>query len=70
MAGSWDWLAGTYRKNDHPPDYAPQDIPCLNGPIHTISQIINVIVSSAAEVDFVGNYLTAQEVVPIHTALI
>ena len=52
------------------PNSPPQEIPPLNGPIHTLSQIIDVIVSSAAEAEIAGNYLTAQAAVPIRTALI
>ena len=52
------------------PNSPPQDILRINGPIHTLSQNITVIVSSAAEADIAGNYLTAQAAVPIRTALI
>ena len=52
------------------PNSPPHRIPTLNGPIHTLSQIIDVIVSSAAEAEIAGNYLTAQAAVPIRTALV
>jgi hypothetical protein len=47
------------------PTKPPIGIPPLNGPVHTLCKIIDVIVGSAAECEIGSGYLTAQEAVPM-----
>jgi hypothetical protein len=51
------------------PHQPPAMIPPLNGPIHTLCTIIDVVVGSAAEAEIGAGYLNCQEVVPIVTTL-
>jgi hypothetical protein len=51
------------------PASPPAVIPTLNGPIHTMCKIIDVVVGSAAEAEIGAGYLNAQEAVPICTTL-
>ena len=44
-------------------------MPTLNGPIHTICKIIDVVVGSAAEAEIGAGYLNGQDAVPIITTL-
>ena len=63
--------AGHYFLSNHPvdPTTPPVDIPPLNGPIHTLCSIIDVVVGSAAEAEIGAAYLNAQDAVPIRTTL-
>ena len=47
------------------PTKPPVNIPVLNGPIHTLCQIIDVVVGSAAESEIGSGYLNGQAAVPI-----
>jgi hypothetical protein len=47
------------------PDKPPAKLPTLNGPIHTMCKIIDVVVGSAAEAEIGAGYLNAQTAVPI-----
>jgi hypothetical protein len=47
------------------PDKPPAELPTLNGPIHTLCKIIDVVVGSAAEAEIGAGYLNAQAAVPI-----
>jgi hypothetical protein len=51
------------------PKQPPAAIPPLNGPIHTMCKIIDVVVGSAAEAEIGAGYLNGQDVVPIVTTL-
>jgi hypothetical protein len=51
------------------PASPPATLPTLNGPIHTMCKIIDVVVGSAAEAEIDAGYLNAQEAVPICTTL-
>jgi len=51
------------------PDQPPSSIPPLNGPIHTLCKIIDVVVGSAAEAEIGAGYLNGQDIVPITTTL-
>ena len=42
------------------PNKPPTGIPPLNGPVHTMCKIIDVVVGSAAECEIRADYLTAQ----------
>ena len=66
------WAGGHFFLSSHPqnPNSIPLELPPLNGLIHALSQIIDVIVSSAAEAEIAGNYLDTQAAIPIRTALI
>jgi hypothetical protein len=64
--------AGHFFLSSTPVDPAtpPSGIPTLNGPIHTLCTIIDVIVGSAAEAEIGAGYLNAQDAVPIRTTLL
>ena len=51
------------------PSKLPDTIPTLNGPVHTLCKIIDVIVGSAAEAEIGAGYLNAQQIVPMVTTL-
>jgi hypothetical protein len=51
------------------PNKHPATIPTLNGPIHTMCKIIDVVVGSAAEAEIGAGYLNGQDAVPIITTL-
>ena len=51
------------------PDQPPDTIPTLNGPIHTLCKIIDVVVGSASEAEIGAGYLNGQDAVPIITTL-
>jgi hypothetical protein len=51
------------------PDLPPDQIPPLNGPIHTVSKILDVVVGSAAEAEIGGTYINGQEAVPLRITL-
>ena len=47
----------------------PTTRPRLNGPIHSISQIMSNLMGSATEAEIGATYISGQEAVPIHTLL-
>jgi hypothetical protein len=47
----------------------PEVMPTLNGPVHTMCKIIDVVVGSAAEAKIGAGYLNGQDAVPIVTKL-
>ena len=47
-----------------------EPIPCNNGPILTISQIIKFVMASAAEAELAGLYITAREMIPLKKSTI
>jgi hypothetical protein len=51
------------------PTKPPEDIPPLNGPIHNVSKILDVVVGSASEAEIAATYLNGQDAVPIRTTL-
>ncbi len=51
------------------PTAPPLTIPPLNGPVHTVSKILDVVVGSAAEAEIAGTYLNAQDAVSLRTTL-
>jgi hypothetical protein len=51
------------------PTAPPEVIPTLNGPVHTMCKIIDVVVGSAAEAEIGAGYLNGQDAVPIITTL-
>ena len=51
------------------PTKPPATMPPLNGPIHTMCKIIDVVVGSAAEAELGAGYLNGQDAVPIITTL-
>jgi hypothetical protein len=51
------------------PSKPPDTIPPLNGPIHTMCKIIDVVVGSAAEAEIGAAYLNGQDAVPLRTTL-
>ena len=59
--------AGHFFLSSKPTDPAnpPINIPPLNGPIHTLCKIIDVVVGSASESEIGAGYLNGQEAVPI-----
>jgi hypothetical protein len=63
--------AGHFFLSDKPvdPTKPPLGIPPLNGPVHTMCKIIDVVVGSAAEAEIGSAYLTAQDAVPMVTTL-
>jgi hypothetical protein len=63
--------AGHFFLSDKPidPTKPPEHPPPLNGPIHTLCKIIDVVVGSAAEAEIGAGYLNGQEAVPIVTTL-
>jgi hypothetical protein len=69
--GARSRAAGHFFLSSAPVDPAspPAAIPILNGPIHTMCKIIDVVVGSAAEAEIGAGYLNAQEAVPIRTTL-
>ena len=46
-----------------------EPIPCFNGPILTIAQMMKYVLSSAAEVEMSSLFLTAKEMVPVRHTL-
>ena len=52
------------------PQYPPSSIPPLNGAVHTMCTIINVVVSSAEEVETGGTFENMKVACPIRKALI
>ena len=62
---------GHYFLGDKRPDMStpPTTRPCLNGPIHSISQIMSNVRGSAAEADIGAAYINSQEAVSISTLL-
>jgi hypothetical protein len=63
--------AGHSFLSDTPVDLAEPStkIPSLNGPVHTMCKIIDVVVGSAAEAEIGAGYLNGQDAVPIITTL-
>jgi hypothetical protein len=63
--------AGHYFLSKKPldPTQPPTNIPPLNGPIHTLCKIIDVVVGSASEAEIGAGYLNGQEAVPIINTL-
>ena len=55
--------------SDKHPDMTtpPTNRPRLNGPIHSISQILSNVLGSAAEAEIGAAYINGQEAVPIRT---
>jgi hypothetical protein len=51
------------------PDMPPLVRPPLNGPVLTVSKILDVVVGSAAEAEIGGTYINGQEAVPLRTTL-
>ena len=44
-------------------------IPCENGPVQSLAQIINMIMFSASEVELAGLFVTAKAMVPLQQTL-
>ena len=63
---------GHYFLGDMRPDMSkpPTTRPRLNGPIHSISQIMSNVMGSAAESELGAAYINGQEAVPIRTFLL
>jgi hypothetical protein len=63
--------AGHFFLSDTPvdPKEPPANLPALNGPVHTMCKIIDVVVGSAAEAEIGAGYLNGQEAVPIINTL-
>ena len=63
---------GHYFLGDTRPDMSkpPTTCPRLNGPIHSISQIMSNVMGLAAEADIGAAYINGQEAVPIRTLLL
>jgi hypothetical protein len=63
--------AGHFFLSSQPQDPAtpPKAMPTLNGPVHTICKIIDVVVGSTVEAEIGAGYLNGQDVVPIITTL-
>ena len=51
------------------PTKPPISIPPLNGPVHTVSKILDVVVGSAAEAEIAGTYLNGQDAISLRTTL-
>jgi hypothetical protein len=51
------------------PDMPPLVRPRLNGPVHTVSKILDVVVGSAAEAEIGATYVNGQEAVPLRVTL-
>jgi hypothetical protein len=51
------------------PTQPPGTMPTLNGPVHTMCKIIDVVVGSAAKAEIGAGYLNGQVAVPIITTL-
>ena len=62
-------VGGHYLLGDERPDMTtpPTNRPRLNGPIHSISQIMSNVMGSASEADIGAAYINGQEAVPIRT---
>ena len=62
---------GHYFQGDERPDMKtpPTNRPRLNGPIHSISQIMSNVMGSAAKAEIGAAYINDQETVPIRTLL-
>jgi hypothetical protein len=63
--------AGHFFLSDTPVDPAapPVNLPRLNGPVHTMCKIIDVVVGSAAEAEIGAGYLNGQDAAPIINTL-
>jgi hypothetical protein len=63
--------AGHFFLSDKPVDpVTPRaQLPHLNGPVHTMCKIIDVVVGSATEAEIGAGYLNGQDAVPIISTL-